>query len=130
MFSNIPSQYDQEMARQQAADMLADDNQQQLKDLQQKQMDQLQALGDRMRSRADFKPEVHFIGQIVGGQDFPTDLDGIFVEASLKYGEDWKLFEKNNVQIQTHTAYADDEGFFVFAHPFDFHFACESIQGW
>mmetsp|Transcript_45898 Transcript_45898/g.60846 ORF Transcript_45898/g.60846 Transcript_45898/m.60846 type:complete len:87 (-) Transcript_45898:433-693(-) len=83
-----------------------------------------------MRSRADFKPEVHFIGQIVGGQDFPTDLDGIFVEASLKYGDDWKLFEKNAVQLQTHTAYADDEGFFVFAHPFDFHFACESIQGW
>lgn len=83
-----------------------------------------------MRARADFKPEVHFIGQIVGGQDFPTDLDGIFVEASLKYGEDWKLFEKNSVQIQTHTAYADDEGFFVFAHPFDFHFACESVQGW
>lgn len=52
-----------------------------------------------MRARADFKPEVHFIGQIVGGQDFPTDLDGIFVEASLKYGEDWNLFEKNQVQI-------------------------------
>ena len=90
----------------------------------------MQQLGSHLRAKADFKPEVHFIGQIVGGQDFPTDLDGIFVEASLKYGEDWTLFEKNQVQIQTHTAYADDEGFFVFAHPFDFHFSCESIQGW
>ena len=27
-------------------------------------------------------------------------------------------------QLQTHTAYADDEGFFVFAHPFDFSFTC------
>ena len=52
-----------------------------------------------MRARADYKTDVHFIGQIVGGQDFPTDLDGIFVEASLKYGEDWKLFEKSNMQI-------------------------------
>lgn len=33
----------------------------------------------------------------------------------------------DGVQMQTHTAYADDEGFFIFAHPFDFHFACKSI---
>ena len=107
-----------------------DEDQKTLKDLQQKQMEQMQTMGNNFRARADFKPEVHFIGQIVGGQDFPTDLDGIFVEAALKYGEDWKLFEKGSLQIQTHTAYADDEGFFVFAHPFDFHFSCESIQGW
>ena len=45
------------------------------------------------RKMADFKTEVFFIGQIVGGSDFPTDLDGLFVEASLKYGaENWQLF--------------------------------------
>lgn len=43
-----------------------------------------------LRVRADYKPEVYFIGQIVGGTDFPTDRDGIFVEASLKYGENWQ----------------------------------------
>lgn len=26
-----------------------------------------------VRTRGDFKPEVFFIGQIVGGTDFPTD---------------------------------------------------------
>ena len=40
--------------------------------------------------KADFKPEIYFIGQIVGGTDFPTDQDGIFIEASLKFVEDWK----------------------------------------
>ena len=40
--------------------------------------------------KGDFKPEIYFIGQIVGGTDFPTDQDGIFIEASLKFGDDWK----------------------------------------
>ena len=45
------------------------------------------------RKMADFKTELFFIGQIVGGSDFPTDLDGLFVEASIKYGaENWQLF--------------------------------------
>ena len=77
------------------------------------------------RVKADYKPEVFFIGQIVGGTDFPTEVDGLFVEATLKYGESWKMFDKP--AIQTHTAYCDDEGFFVWAHPFDFHFIAESV---
>lgn len=63
----------------------------------------------------------------MGGSDFPTELDGLFVEASLKYGDNWKLFDKPATAIQSHTAYPDDEGFFVWAHPFDFHFVCESV---
>ena len=84
---------------------------------------------NRLRVKADYKPEIFFIGQIVGGTDFPTELDGLFVEASLKYGENWKMFEKIPA-IQSHTAYCDEDGFFVWAHPFDFHFSCESVQGW
>ena len=82
-----------------------------------------------LRVKADYKPEIFFIGQIVGGSDFPTEVDGLFVEATLKYGENWKMFDKVQT-LQTHTSYCDDEGFFVFAHPFDFHFICESVQGW
>ena len=80
--------------------------------------------------RADFKPEVYFIGQIVGGTDFPSEQDGIFVEASLKHGDSWIPLKKDAGTIQTHTSYADDEGFFVFAHPLEFGFICESVQGW
>ena len=82
------------------------------------------------RVRADFKPEIFFIGQIVGGNDFPTGDDGIFVECSLMYGDYWKIMSKSEHSMQTHTAYADDEGFYVFAHPFDIHFVAESVQGW
>ena len=79
--------------------------------------------------KADNKAEIYFIGQIVGGTDFPTDKDGIFIEASLKYGENWRLVPDDKVgkNLQTHTAYSDDEGFFIFAHSFDFNFVVDSI---
>jgi Ciliary basal body-associated, B9 protein len=77
--------------------------------------------GSTHRKMADYKTEIFFIGQIVGGSDFPTDIDGLFVEASLKYGaENWQLVPEKTSALQTHTAYCDDEGFFVWAHPFDF----------
>jgi Ciliary basal body-associated, B9 protein len=86
------------------------------------------AMSQTPRKMADYKSELFFIGQIVGGSDFPTDLDGLFVEASLKYGgEHWQLLSEKQSALQTHTAYCDDEGFFVWAHPFDFHFTCESV---
>jgi len=62
----------------------------------------------------------------VGGTDFPTNEDGIFVEAILKYGTHWEFYDKVT-PIQTHTAYPDEDGFFVWAHPFDFHFVSESV---
>jgi len=51
-----------------------------------------------LRKMADYKTEIFFIGQIVGGSDFPTDIDGLFVEATLKFGaENWHLVpEKAN----------------------------------
>ena len=80
------------------------------------------------RKQADYKPEIYFLGQIVGGQDFPTSEDGLFVEASLVYGNEWELIdEKSSKALQTHTAYPDDEGFYIFAHPFDFYFIPESV---
>jgi hypothetical protein len=90
-----------------------------------------ESVNNTQRKMADYKSEIFFIGQIVGGSDFPTDLDGLFVEASLKYGaENWSLLSEKQTALQTHTAYCDDEGFFVWAHPFDFHFSCQSVQGW
>lgn len=88
------------------------------------------SLNHTLRRRGDYKPEIYFIGQIVGGVDFPTERDGIFVEATLNCGEDWNIINKSGQFMQTHTSYADDEGFFVFAHPFEFSFWCESVQGW
>ena len=39
--------------------------------------------------KGDHCPEIFFIGQIVGGQDFSVYQDGLFLEAYLNYGEDW-----------------------------------------
>ena len=86
---------------------------------------------DLMR-KGDFVPEIFFIGQIVGGTDFSVSSDGLFVEAYLNYGEDWTHHKEDYISgpIQTHTCYADEQGFFVFAHPFEYHFQCKSAQGW
>ena len=63
---------------------------------------------------ADYKTELYFIGQIVGCSDYLTDIYGLLVEASLKYGpENWHLVPEKASVLQTHTAYCDDEGFFV-----------------
>ena len=43
--------------------------------------------------KGDHVPEIYFIGQVVGGQDFSVLEEGVFVEASLKYGADWQLLE-------------------------------------
>ena len=49
--------------------------------------DNTMSMGDQnQRRRADYKPEIYFIGQIVGGTDFPTETDGIFVEATCNFG--------------------------------------------
>ena len=90
------------------------------------------ASGGSMLRKGDYVPEMFFLGQIVGGQDFNIQDDGIFVESYLYSGEDWEMFEGNPLSeaIQTHTSYADEEGFLVFAHPFEYHFKTKSAQGW
>ena len=81
--------------------------------------------------KADYKPEVFFCGQIVGGDDFDTD-DALFVEVILKYGPGWKQIDKTEEEqsFQTHTAYPDEEGTYVFAHPFSFSFVCQELHEW
>ena len=56
----------------------------------------------------------------------------MFLEANLNYGEDWNQLKDDSTSgpIQTHTAYADEEGFFVFAHPFEYQFSVKSAQCW
>ena len=102
-----------------------------LKNLKQDVIDKTGGPTDLMR-KGDFVPEIFFIGQIVGGSEFNVSQDGLFVEAYLNFGEDWTHLEDDSLSgpIQTHTAYADEEGFFVFAHPFEYHFAAKSATGW
>ena len=47
--------------------------------------------------KGDYLPEMFFIGQIIGGSDFNVGQDGLFVESYLNYGQDWTLFEDDNL---------------------------------
>lgn len=53
----------------------------------------------------DFKPEVHFFGQIVGASNL-TENEGLFCEAFFESGDKWKCLSSNST-IQTQTSYAD-----------------------
>ena len=83
-----------------------------------------------MKRKADYATDIFFIGQIVGGTNFPTSDDGLFVEAILQYGKNsWKPVGEYQ-PIQSHTAYADEDGFFCWAHGFDYHFIVKAVDGW
>lgn len=56
-------------------------------------------------SKGDAKPEVHFIGQILGGENFLTN-DGLFCEMILDVGMNWDLISPPKV-YQTQTSYAE-----------------------
>lgn len=45
---------------------------------------------DSRVTKADLKAEIHFIGQIVGGNDFETD-DGLFCELAIDCGDGWDV---------------------------------------
>lgn len=54
---------------------------------------------------SDFKPEIHFIGQIVGSSNVISS-DGIFLEAFFEAGEKWKSLSPIST-MQTQTSYTD-----------------------
>ena len=54
---------------------------------------------------SDMKPEVHFLGQIVGATNL-TEEDGIFCEAFFEAGDRWKCLSPN-FTVQTQTSYSN-----------------------
>lgn len=56
-------------------------------------------------SKGDAKPEIHFIGQILGGENFQTS-DGLFCEMILDIGINWDLISPPRL-YQTQTSYAE-----------------------
>lgn len=77
--------------------------------------------------------EVHFIGQIVGGINFPSSSLfckwKIIADENLDESVHWRMLEgQDNGQTQVDMA---DDGFMsVWSHPFDLHYSTSSIQGW
>lgn len=77
---------------------------------------------------ADFKPEVHFIGQIVGASNI-DEQDGLFCDVYFETGVDWKILSPHE-SYQTQTAYPSYGNSVIFGHPFDLHYTTKSIYGW
>ena len=110
---------------------------QQLQDLRRKLDDDISLsensmeMGDPekpLRTKADYKPEALFVGQILGADGFENE-DALFLEVIFKHGEHWQMLA-NAPPIQTHSCYADEDGTYVFAHPFEFYLTSGSIFGW
>lgn len=83
---------------------------------------------EELLTKGDAKPEAHFIGQILGGEDFESS-DGLFCEMLLQIGETWSLLSPKKL-YQTQTCYADPGEFFIWSHPVDLHFAPGDLSGW
>ena len=87
----------------------------------------LRSIGRRRMEVAEKQPEVHIIGEIVGGTGFES---GVSVSFEMDYNSDhWDLLD-GDVRGKSHVDYPMDDGFSVWAHPFDVHFSCRSLQGW
>lgn len=93
-------------------------------------------MSDADLPRAEDQLEVHYIGELEVGLNFPGVAydEGICVEYAAQAGGpdgDWLAIARPEGFLgQTQTAYADEEGAFVFSHPLDFFFISTSIAEW
>lgn len=72
-------------------------------------------------------PEVHVIGEVVGGTGFD---DGVACKFVVQAGEKWKLLQGNTTG-QTHVAYKSTVSKMdVWAHPIDVHYVAGRLDGW
>ena len=77
---------------------------------------------------ADFKAEVHFLGQIVGASNL-IEKNYVFIEAYFQVGEQWR-FLSPKPKIQTQSCTIDQNNFACFCHPIDIHLTTENLYGW
>jgi B9 domain-containing protein 2 len=86
-------------------------------------------MGDPLqKSAADYKPEIHIFGQLIGAQDFETS-DGLFCEIVFQIGDTWELLSLPRC-YQTQTAYKEDDDYFVWCHPIDIHLSVGDLGEW
>ena len=84
-------------------------------------------LRERVRVVAENVPEVHFMGEVVGGTGFNK---GVSVKWTVEFGKYWDLLS-GEYNGQSQFGYSDfSEDLVSFNHPVDVHFAATSIQGW
>lgn len=81
----------------------------------------------RSRVAAEHTPEVHMLGELLGGTGFGS---GVCCKFRVESGKHWTLLAGAEIG-QTHVVYADTSVELAsWNHPIDLHFATKSIQGW
>ena len=70
--------------------------------------------------------EVHVIGQIVGGSDFPEA--SVFCKWKIQMGSAWRVVEGDE-EGQTQVDDPSDGPMANWCHPIDLHFATKGLQG-
>lgn len=84
----------------------------------------------RTRKQTEVYPEVHILGQVVGGTGFGGGGTGYTCKWFIDSGRKWELLEGYlGGQTQTEYPWADDD-MTLWAHPIDVHFKHSSMQGW
>ncbi|GLD92561.1 hypothetical protein PINS_up001120 [Pythium insidiosum] len=80
------------------------------------------------------QPEVHVIGEIVGGEGFESGTGGLCCKWSIEYGNQWIHIagdQLGQTQVDHPSPSVDNvAGAVVWSHPLDIHFATTSFQGW
>jgi B9 domain-containing protein 2 len=71
--------------------------------------------------------ELHIIGQILKGSDFPDN--SLYCKWSVNAGNGWKLLQGIK-EGQTHVDTPTYEADAYWAHPVDLHYTTKGLQGW
>ena len=88
---------------------------------------QLKTLRKKRLQIAEYAPEAHFVGEIIGGAGFEN---GVSCKWIIEAGEGWEPLDGDFVG-QTQCDYPFDDGeMCVWAHPIDVHYAMESSTSW
>ncbi|KAA0157581.1 hypothetical protein FNF27_00537 [Cafeteria roenbergensis] len=81
-------------------------------------------------SRAFSQPQVHFLGELVGGTGFPG---GVTCKWAIEVGGEGTAWSKSEGldHGQTQTDYPEDAGAgAVWSHPIDVHYVAGGLKGW
>lgn len=82
-------------------------------------------------NQVQIEPELHIIGEIVGGTFPGASTDNSFASFTIKHGSEWILVGGDELG-QTQVDYPigiDSSQFSVWNHPIDLHYYSRSISG-
>ncbi|KRX04378.1 hypothetical protein PPERSA_05639 [Pseudocohnilembus persalinus] len=80
-----------------------------------------------MESEQISTPQIHFLGKIVGAQNFGKNE--VYVKFSFKAGDQWSLLS-GKAEGDTFQSKGEYQDVIPLEHPFDLQYKAESVRGW